>query len=92
MDVVIPWLPEPELITTGRLQQMCIRDRICSPGELQICRQLGLPAEKFVISGVYKEPELMGKLISEENGFGIYTAVSYTHLDVYKRQPLSGGT
>lgn len=58
------------------------RLEICSPGELQICRQLGLPAEKFVISGVYKEPELMGKLISEENGFGIYTAESRTQFEI----------
>ena len=39
---------------------------ICSPGELEICRSLNLPWEKFVISGVYKDRELMtGPHLSE---------------------------
>ena len=58
------------------------RLEICSPGELHICRQLGLPAEKFVISGVYKEPALMGRFILEENGFGVYTVESKTQFQI----------
>lgn len=41
------------------------RLEICSPGELHICRQLGLPGEKFVVSGVYKEPTLLRQWISQ---------------------------
>ena len=36
---------------------------VCSPGELAICRALDIPDELLVISGVYKEPAVMQKLI-----------------------------
>ena len=58
------------------------RFEICSPGELRICRKLELPQEKFVISGVYKEPALMNRLVSQEGQIGIYTVESMTQLSV----------
>lgn len=61
------------------LKEICSeidRLEICSPGELRICRNLKLPAEKFVISGVYKEASLMEQLISDENGAGHFTVES----------------
>lgn len=58
------------------------RLEICSPGELHICRQLGLPGEKFVVSGVYKEPALLRQWITQEEPTGVYTVESMTQLDV----------
>ena len=58
------------------------RLEICSPGELHICRQLGLPGEKFVVSGVYKEPTLLRQWITQEEPTGVYTVESMTQLDV----------
>lgn len=58
------------------------RLEICSPGELHICRQLGLPGEKFVISGVYKEPTLLWQWITQGEPAGIYTVESMTQFDV----------
>lgn len=52
------------------------RFEICSPGELRICQKLQLPPEKFVISGVYKDPSLMSRLISGQDRIGIYTVES----------------
>ena len=37
----------------------------------------------------YDETGLFRPAVVKENGYRYYTSVSYTHLDVYKRQPLS---
>lgn len=58
------------------------RFEICSPGELEICRKLRLPSEKFVISGVYKEPSLMRRLISQGEDAGVYTVESMTQFSI----------
>lgn len=60
------------------LSDLADRFEICSPGELRICQELQLPADKFVISGVYKERELMNRLISRNNDVGSYTVESMT--------------
>lgn len=59
-----------------QISQLVDRLEICSPGELHICQNLQLPSEKFVISGVYKEPALMGQLISQDGPMSIYTVES----------------
>ena len=35
------------------------RFEICSPGEMYLCEKQGLPADRFVLSGVYKDEESM---------------------------------
>lgn len=49
---------------------------ICSPGELNICKELGLPREKYIISGVHKDAEMLEQLMSAENDAGFYTVES----------------
>ena len=48
----------------GEISRLVDRLEICSPGELNICRKLGLPTDLFVVSGVYKSPELMQNLVA----------------------------
>lgn len=53
------------------------RFEICSPGETDICRSLGISTEKMVISGIYKTPWVIDEMISD--GFdGVMTAESLT--------------
>lgn len=49
---------------------------VCSPGELSICIEQGIPAEKLVISGVYKTPDVIEDLIKTNTPIGCYTAES----------------
>lgn len=49
---------------------------VCSPGELQICRELEISEKKIVLSGVYKEEAEMERLISGADKVGYYTVES----------------
>ena len=50
---------------------------LCSPGEVEICKGVGIDSSKMVISGVYKTPEYIESLFKEEFN-GVYTIESLT--------------
>ena len=45
------------------IQENVERFEVCSPGEYEICKKKNIPEEKIVISGIYKTPEFIRKLI-----------------------------
>ena len=49
---------------------------ICSPGEAEICRTLGVPKREMVISGVYKSEETVKMLAADPDFDGIITVES----------------
>ncbi len=55
------------------------RVEVCSPGELRICRKLGVAPEKIIFSGVNKQPEDIEDAI--DYGCGVLTAESIRHLE-----------
>ena len=64
---------------------MCIRDRF----QAQLCHSTAAVAQNFalvavVTQSVLQQAELGNGHVGDEDGMG---PVSYTHLDVYKRQP-----
>lgn len=62
---------------------------VCSPGELSVCFELNIPAEKIVLSGVYKTPELMEQLIRDGVPIRRYTVESvlqFEQLKVYAQR------
>ena len=54
------------------------RFEICSPGEFDICNNLGLNHNKMVISGVNKDDYFIERLISNYDDILRYTIESYT--------------
>ena len=61
------------------VKELCpIVDRfeLCSPGEIAICQKLHLPANQFVVSGVYKEASYMKQLFFGEGRNSVYTIES----------------
>ncbi|MDT3843690.1 MAG: alanine racemase [Bacillota bacterium] len=65
------------------------RFEICSYGEAEICMQSGISSEKMVISGVYKTPEALEKLVADASFRGIFTVESllqYTQLCTYSER------
>lgn len=66
---------------TAEIADKVSRFEICSPGEEQICRKLGIPYSKMVISGVYKTPSFIESLIEDDCFDGIITAESMHQYD-----------
>lgn len=61
------------------LRELCgivERFEVCSPGEAAICRRLHIPAEEQVISGVYKTPSDIERMIAQKNGPRLFTVES----------------
>ena len=64
---------------------MCIRDRVTPKGETE------LTAEERLLRAIFGEKarEVRDTSLKVPHGEGGIIAVSYTHLDVYKRQVIS---
>lgn len=67
----------PFLIKT--LAPLTERLEVCSPGEFRVCLGSGVPLEKLVISGVYKDEKDTEMMIEKYPNIGIYTAESIDH-------------
>lgn len=61
---------------TREMDSMVDRFEVCSPGEYRVCQALDIPAEKLVISGVYKTPAFIRELVAQRPEIGIFTAES----------------
>lgn len=57
---------------------------VCSPGEFHICERAGIPMEKIVMSGVYKNPKDIAYAVEKYGDRGVYTAESYTQWKVLR--------
>ena len=59
------------------------RFEVCSPGEAEICTTLGVDDKDMVISGVYKTPSVIEKMVAEHDG-RIYTVESLTQFEMLR--------
>lgn len=66
----------------GELADKAERFEVCSSGECEICDNCGIPFDKTVISGVYKTPSVMERLIAETEG-RIYTSESISQFKLF---------
>lgn len=55
------------------------------PREAAICRELHVPSEKTVISGVYKTPEVMDAMVKDPDFNGLFTVESLEQYDLFCR-------
>lgn len=64
------------------LEDKVERFEICSPGEFEICNNLGINHKKMVISGVYKDRPTIEHMISNFDDIGKYTIESISQWDL----------
>lgn len=64
-----PYIAKTALPHVDRLE-------ICSFGEYRICREVGIPAEKMLISGVLKKPAELQEILDTCGSRAVYTAES----------------
>lgn len=67
---------------TASMDSLVKSFEVCSPGEFRICERLGIPMDKIVLSGVYKNEEDMRHVLSSYGGRGIYTIESREQLRI----------
>lgn len=67
---------------TGPMMDVVPTFEVCSPGEFRICERVGVPMERIVLSGVYKNPEDIEYVLSTYGGKGVYTVESLQHLQI----------
>ena len=67
---------------TGPMMEVVSSFEVCSPGEFRICERVGVPMERIVLSGVYKNPEDVEYELSAYGGRGMYTVESLQHLQI----------
>lgn len=60
------------------------RLEVCSEGEFEICESVKAPMEKIVVSGVYKTPAFIERIVNQYESIGIYTIESITHYELLK--------
>ena len=61
---------------TERMASLVDRIEVCSKGEFEICRTLGIPPEKRLISGVLKKKEDIKEILNYCGGRCVYTVES----------------
>ncbi len=66
----------------GEISNYVNRLEICSPGEAEICFSLGVDKSKMVISGVYKTPSVIEKIVKDKSFNGIFTAESVSQWEM----------
>lgn len=78
------------------LLSLADRFEICSPGELAICQKMGVPSEKQVVSGVYKNALLMQQTVQHDvqagASTGIYTVESMSQFSILQEAAKAAGT
>ncbi|MBQ9461327.1 MAG: alanine racemase [Clostridia bacterium] len=58
------------------------RFEICSPGEAEICKAIGIDSSKMVISGIYKTPSFIEALVADDSFKGIFTIESLNQYEL----------
>ncbi len=61
------------------------RFEVCSPGELNICRAVGVAPEEIVLSGVYKDEATVRDLVERDVPIHRYTVESLTQFQLLYR-------
>ena len=72
----------------GGLSQAADYFEVCSPGEFRICERAGVPMEKIVLSGVYKDKDDIEAMLAHYKSQGTYTVESLSQwnlLESYAR-------
>ena len=84
-EVVLCYAVKANTFITKELIDTTHRFEVCSPGEAEICRAVGVPSENMVISGVYKTPEVMEAMVADPGFHPIYTVESLEQYELFRR-------
>jgi diaminopimelate decarboxylase len=75
-DVDVCYAMKANPFLAGELARSVDFFEVCSPGEFRICERAGIPMEKIVLSGVYKNKDDICAMLDRYGSRGTYTAES----------------
>ena len=58
------------------------RFEVCSPGEYYICKEKNIDSKKILISGVYKTPEVITKMLETDSNINSYSIESLEQFEL----------
>lgn len=61
---------------TSQMSELTGKVEVCSYGEFQICKEIGIPPERLLISGVLKKKEQLYEILDYAGSQGAYTIES----------------
>ena len=89
-DVALCYAVKANAFVLPALEPLVERLEVCSPGELRICRALGVPGEKVVLSGVNKDEPTVEDAVAS-GAPSIVTVESLAQLALVRRVARSRG-
>lgn len=75
-DINLCFAMKANPFVTEQMAKLTDRIEVCSKGEFEICRTLGIQPEKLLISGVLKKKEELFRILDEYGGRCAYTVES----------------
>lgn len=84
-DLSLCYAVKANTFIIGEANPYVDRFEVCSPGEYEVCKKLNVPMSKLVISGVYKTPEVIEKMMKNHEDMGIYTAESMEQFNLLNK-------
>lgn len=83
-DIHMVYAVKANTFIAKEIENTAARYEICSPGEFEICNNLGINRSKMVISGVYKDYETISNMIFNYEDIGKYTIESVNQYQLLK--------
>ena len=84
-DVALCYAVKANAFVLPALEPLVERLEVCSPGELRICRALGVPGEKVVLSGVNKDEPTVDDAVGAAGVPSVVTVESASQLALVRR-------
>lgn len=84
-DVLLCYAIKANTFIVKELEEHIDRFEVCSPGEYEICKNMNIKPEKILISGVYKTPEVIEEMISDNVEISCYTIESIEQFELLKK-------
>ena len=60
------------------------RFEVCSPGEYEICKKNNIKRDKILISGIYKTPKIINKMLEDDKELKLYSIESLEQFELFK--------
>ncbi len=84
-DVLMCYAIKANTFIVKDIEKYIDRFEVCSPGEYEICKNKNIDLSKILLSGVYKTPEIIEKMILNNEPIKCYTVESLKQFELLKR-------